>query len=263
MSSYSPGALRRGLPLPGLANQFRRESRSWWTTRRWWVQTLTWTGLVNGLLVMVLWVIPELDALPTESVMSTEESAVQFGGIAAMLASVAAVVIAQGILIDERRLGLLEWMLSKPMSRSALLLAKFTAHAAALLVTVVLIPWVGVWLQLSLARGSPWPVRPWLGAVVLVGLLAVFHLALVIALSATTWSRALVVSIPLAGIIGTDLLITAVPGLLDLVPWTIGRLTGPVLVEGALASLGPVVSAVLLTGVFLVAATWGLRRTEL
>ena len=195
--------------------------------------------------------------------MTTTDSAVQFGGMAVVLASVAAVVAGQGILIDERRLGLLEWMLSKPLSRAALVIAKFAGHSAALLVTVVLVPWIGVWAQLSVAQGSPWPIGPWLSAGLLVGLLAVFHLALVIALSATTWSRALVVALPLAGIIGTDLLIAGVPELLELLPWTVGRLTGPVLVDGVLASAGPVVSAVLLTGVFFPAAVWGLRRTEL
>ena len=154
-------------------------------------------------------------------------------------------------------------MLSKPLSRTALVAAKFTAHLAALLVVVVVIPWVGVWAQLSLALGEPWPLGPTLGAALLVALLVAFNLALVLALSATTWSRALVVALPLAGIFGADLVVAGLPELVDRLPWSVGRLGGAVLADGSLLTTGPVVSAAVLTGLFLVGAAWGLGRTEL
>lgn len=263
--SATPALARRpgGTALAGFANQLRRESGSWWSTRRWWVHALTWTVVVNGLLAVTLWVLPELGVVPEASATTPAETAAQFGGMAVVLGSVAAVVAGQGILIDERRTGVLEWMLSKPLSRSALVAAKFVGHCAALLVTVVLVPWVGVWAQLSLAQGSPWPVGRTLGAALLVGLLVAFNLAFVLVLSATTWSRALVVALPLAGIFGTDLVIAGLPDLVDVLPWNVGRLAGAVLAGGALPSTGPVVSAALLTAVFLAGAAWGLHRTEL
>lgn len=249
--------------LAGIANQVKRESGTWWSTRRWWVQCIVWTGLTNGLLAMMLWVVPELDAVPGVGDMTISDSAIQFAGMAALLSSIGVVVIAQGILIDERRSGVLEWMLSKPLSRPALILAKFAGTAPALVIVLVLMPWLGVLAQLSAASGSLWPVGRWLGAVMLVGLLALFHLALVLALSAMTWSRALVVAVPLAGIIGTDLIAANVPSAFDLLPWSLARLTGPVLVDGTLAATGPIISTAVLTSLCLVTAVWGLLRTEL
>ncbi len=264
MSAPTAAATRSGgSALAGFTNQLRRESGSWWSTRRWWVHALTWTVVVNGLLALTLWVLPRLSLATDVPATTPVETAAQFGGLAAVLGSLAAVVAGQGILIDERRTGVLEWMLSKPLSRTALVAAKFSGHGAALLVTAVLVPWVGVWAQLSIAEGSPWPVGPTVGAALLVGLLVAFNLALVLLLSATTWSRALVVALPLAGIFGTDLVLAALPDLVDVLPWTVGRLAGAVLADGILAGTGPVVSAALLTGLFLAGAGWGLHRTEL
>lgn len=247
----------------GFGNQVRRESGTWWSTRRWWTQIVVWSAITNGLLALMLWVVPQLEALAGGPELTVAKSAAQFAGMAAMLASIGVVVVSQGILIDERRQGVLEWMLSKPLSRGALLSAKFVGHAVAIIAVVVLVPWLGVLAQLSVADGSWWPLGRWLGAVALVGLLAVFHLALVVALSTLTWSRALVVAVPLAGIIGTDLLLAGLPEAIDLLPWSIGRLSGPVLADAVLVSTGPIAVAGALTGVLLVAAGWGLRRTEL
>jgi hypothetical protein len=47
------------------------------------------------------------------------------------------VIVCQGVVIDDRRLGLREWMLSKPFVASALLLAKLGGHASGLLVALL------------------------------------------------------------------------------------------------------------------------------
>ncbi|MCH8562895.1 ABC transporter permease subunit [Nesterenkonia sp. YGD6] len=248
--------------LPGFANQARREAGTWWSTKRWWIQTLVWTGIINGLLAVMLWVVPQLEALVGAEV-TVQASAAQFTGMASMITAIGVVVTSQGILLDEHRVGLLEWMLSKPLSRGALLAAKFVAHALALLVVLVIIPWLGVLIQLSLADGDPWPLDQWLGALGLVCLVAVFHLALVLALSALTWSRAMIVALPLVGIIGTDLFVAFVPESFNVMPWSLGPLAGPVLADGMLISIGPIVSASLLMLVSLGVAAAGIRRKEL
>ncbi|MGC0250668.1 ABC transporter permease [Pseudactinotalea sp. Z1748] len=249
--------------LSGLTNQFRRESGSWWNTRRWWTQALVWSALTNALVVLVLWVLPRLDVAAGTSDMTPTESAVQFAGMAGILVSVGVVVTAQGILLDERRSGVLEWMLSKPLARSALLAAKFLGHALALFVVIVLVPWLGVLAQLSLADGALWPLDQWLGAVALIGCLAVFHLAVVLMLSALTWSRALVVALPLAGILGTDLLVATAPRAFEILPWSLARIAGPVLSDGMLMTIGPLISTAVLTVISLAVASLALKRTEL
>lgn len=249
--------------LQGFANQTRREAGTWWSTARWWVHMVIWTSIVNGLLAVMLWVVPRLENLMGGVEITVEGSAAQFAGMAGMITAIGVVVTSQGILVDEHRVGLLEWMLSKPLSRGALLAAKFVAHALAILAVLVLVPWLGVLAQLSIAHGGLWPLGRWLGGMALVGLLAVFHLALVLALSALTWSRALIVALPLVGIIGTDLVVAFLPGAFGVLPWSLGPLAGPVLAGGILIGPGPILTTAVLTLVCLAAAAVGLRRKEL
>ena len=42
----------------GFANFLRKENGIWWRTRKWWVQSLVWFFILNGLVVLFLWVIP-------------------------------------------------------------------------------------------------------------------------------------------------------------------------------------------------------------
>lgn len=247
----------------GFANQLARESATWWATRRWWVQATGWTVLVNVLLAVMLWVIPDLAATSGAARMSLAESAAQFTGMAAALASIATVVLSQGLLVDERRSGVLEWMLSKPMERTALLAAKLAGHATALVAVLVLAPWLGVLVLLSLADGSLWPVGRWAGATALVAALVIFHLALVLLLSVVTWSRPVILAVPLVGILGADLATAVVPDLMSVLPWSLTRLAGPVLVDGTLGSVGPLLSITVLTVACLLGAAWRFEGEEL
>lgn len=250
--------------LPGFGNQLRRETATWLSTGRWWVQAVTWAILTNVLLAFVLWVVPRLDTgAGVAATIPVGESAAQFAGMAAVMASVGAVILTQGILLDEREHGLLEWMLSKPVSRGALLWSKFVGHTMPLVLAVVVVPWTGVLLQLSLARGSLYPVTQWLGAVGLVALLVVFQLALVLAVSVLTWSRPLVVALPLAALVGTDLLLAGAPGLFPYLPWQVARLSGPVLSDGTLLTVGPLVAVVVAAALCLAVAGRRLSSAEL
>lgn len=42
----------------GFANLLRHENSRWWRTRRWWVQSLIWFVVLNGILVLSLWIVP-------------------------------------------------------------------------------------------------------------------------------------------------------------------------------------------------------------
>lgn len=249
--------------LAGFGNQLRRESGTWWSTRRWWTQAALWTVLLTGLLAAMLWVIPELEGMAGTTTMTTPESAAQFAGMAATLAMVGTVVLSQGLLIDERRSGVLEWMLSKPLDRTALLLAKLVGHGLALLAVVVLVPWLAALGLLTVERGELWPLDRWAGAVALVMLLVLFHLSLVLLVTVLTWSRALVIALPLAGIMGADLVIAAIPSAVGWMPWTVSRLTGSVLADGSLGDPGPVVATAVLTVVALAVSSRAFERQEL
>lgn len=101
----------------GFGNVFARESRRWWSTPRWWVQTLLWTAVLNGLLLAFLWIADQA-ALSGQAV-GVRAVWAQYLPVAVLLSTVGVVVLTQGVMLDERRAGTLEWVLTKPVSRTA------------------------------------------------------------------------------------------------------------------------------------------------
>ena len=45
----------------GFVNLLRKENSLWWGTRKWWVQTLIWLVISNGIIAFLLWGIPLID----------------------------------------------------------------------------------------------------------------------------------------------------------------------------------------------------------
>lgn len=172
-------------------------------------------------------------------------------------------ILTQGVLLDEQRSGLHEWLLSKPLSRPALVLAKFAGHASGLLVALVLAPWAGIYVLLSIAAGQPWPLGRFLGTVALVGLFVLFHLALVLALSALFGSRGAVLAIPLVLLVGADLLVAAAPWAADGLPYLLNRVAAALLATGELTAVGPAVATGVATAVLAAVAVWRFNRQEL
>lgn len=227
----------------GLANQARREASMWWATSRWWRQAVVWSVVLGGLLAAVLWVFPTvLEGVEGSVAPDATEAAGQFTELAAVISAVGVVIMSQGLLLDDQRSGLVEWLLSKPLSRSALVLAKLAGHAGGLLFAVVAVPWVAVYALLSVGAGSAWPPGRFLGTVALIGLFVVFHVALVLALSALARSRGVVLAVPLALLVGSDVIVGLAPWAADGMPWLLGRIAAALLATGTLVAVWPVVA---------------------
>ena len=62
----------------GLANLLYKENRAWWASRRWLVQGLLWTIVVNGTVAINMFV----DGVSTESVAVGIASLFQVGALA-------------------------------------------------------------------------------------------------------------------------------------------------------------------------------------
>ena len=263
----SQDALARSGPLVGMGNLAAREAATWWSTGRWRVQVAVWTVLLAGLLATMLWVFPALMPETQEGAAGlggdARDVAMQYPDLAAVLMAAGVVLLTQGLIIDERRNGVLEWLLSKPLARPALIVAKFVGQAAGLLVVVVVVPWVAVYAVLSVAAGQPWDVADALAATGTLALVVLFHLALVLALSAFTSSRVIVLAVPLAAIVGSDAVVGVVPDAFYVLPWSLGGVASVLLADGALISAWPIVATVGWTALLLVVAAVRLDRAEL
>ena len=251
-------------PFVGMGNLASREAATWWSTGRWRVQILVWTALLAGLLSAMLWLFPALMAGVGEAGSAdVYDTAIQFPDLAAAVMAAGVVLLSQGLVIDERRNGVLEWLLSKPLARPALVMAKFTGQSAGLLVSVVAVPWVGVSVVLSVADGRLWPIGHALGAAAILALVVLFHLALVLALSAFTSSRVIVLAVPLAAIVASDAVVGMVADAFYVLPWSLGAVASVMMAEGVLLSIWPILSAIGWTALALIVASVRLQRAEL
>lgn len=252
----------------GAGNVFRHESRLWWRTNRWWIQAVLWTAILNLILLGMLWVASEANQgnlRLEEPAMGAADVFPQFVGLGMLLSTIGVVVLTQGAMLEERRTGTLEWVLAKPVSRTGMVVAKFAAHALPVLLVFVVLPWTGLYLQLSREIGESWPLGDFLVVVALIALVHLFTVALVLMLGTWTTSRALVIGVP----IGIAILYDSVHLFLDDMagklpfPW---ELTGAATLSAAgesLISLVPVIATVVWIAAAIGVAAWRFQRDEI
>jgi ABC-type transport system involved in multi-copper enzyme maturation permease subunit len=137
------------------------------------------------------------------------------------------------LLIEEKRSGVTEWLLSKPVMRRAYVLAKLAANLAHILLFLVVLPAGLIFGLLSLRGGSLFPPLPFLTAAGIMALHVTFYVALTILLGTAFNSRAPVLGIAFGSLLGGSLIGSFVEPLLYVTPWILPK------VSTALASSHP------------------------
>jgi ABC-2 type transport system permease protein len=277
----------------GFANLWRKENGTWWRTRRWWIQSLIWLVLLNGLLATVLWATwrqpaPAGEARATagesaspaqipEAFMDIIQDKATAGVFVFMLMSgiampIAAVIAGQDVIIAEKQSGTAAWVLSKPVSRPAFILAKLLAHGFAFLAVAIVVQGALAYLQVNLAAGELRLGIGFLGGLGLLYLNLMFYFCLALMLGTLFNSRGPVMGIPLALLLGYQLWLAIWPGLALAMPWALvlNILPGGVPLSVAVA-LGipmpaytaiPVVATTLWCLLFALVSIWRFQREE-
>lgn len=262
MTAITPAVETSGRWMAGFGNVFARESSRWWSTRRWWTQTLLWTGILNALLWVFLWIAEQTAA--TGEPVGVGEVWPQYLPIGVLLSTVGVVVLTQGVMLDERRSGTLEWVLTKPVSRTAFVLAKLAAHGVGVLVVLVVVPWAGLYGQLSAQVDGTWPLGRFLGVGGLVALLLMFTVALTVLLGTVTTSRGVVIGLPIAAVMlydGVHVLARDLAGRLPF-PWETTTSAVELATGAPLPSLIPLVVTAVWIAAVVVGCCWWFEREQ-
>jgi ABC-2 type transport system permease protein len=193
----------------GLDNLLRGEFGSWWKSNTWWVQTLIWVGVINGILAGVLW--------GAEGI-GPQEAAGFYSIFSGLFPTIAVIIILQDAVVGEKESGTASWVLSKPVARTAFILAKLIANTVGVIVTMVVFPGVVAYLQIRLAGAQLAPLNFILGMGVL-ALNLIFFLTLTLMLGTLFAHRGPVIGIPLALAFGQQLLLGVAPFLVEVLPW--------------------------------------------
>ncbi len=252
----------------GFRNMLRKENGDWWQTKSWWTRSLVWTLIMNGILFLLLWIVPIFD--PEDAPVG--EDAIKMGldiffTFFSFAVPIGAMVLVQGAIISEKDSGTAAWTMSKPVSRGAFILSKLVAHSAGLLVTVFLLQSVIFYIQIWLKAG-PISILPFAIALLLAALHVLFYLTLGLMLGAFFSTRGPIIGISLGLLLGQLIFTSMIEGLLPWLPLiepkTVGDLTGMVARGNALPAEWPlpIILTALYTLLFIALAIWRFNREE-
>ena len=198
--------------LRGLDNVLDAELGRWFRTRKWWVQTLVWAGLINGILVLMV---------AGEEGADSGDLAMAFTVLLSVFAAIGVCILMQGSIVGEKQTGTAAWILSKPVSRSAFVLAKLVANTAGIALTIVLVQGLLAYLIILAATGTALPPLGFLGGLGVEFVHFLFYLTLTLMLGAVFRRRGPVIAIPLVLLFAQELLLGVFPALARVLPWTL------------------------------------------
>ena len=247
----------------GLDNLLDAELGRWFRAKKWWIQIVVWAALVNLLLFFI--VLSEADR-------GSAELAMLFAVLLSTFATFGVCILMQGVIVGEKQSGTAAWILSKPVSRPAFVLAKLVGNTVGIAVTIVLAQGLIAYLIIVYATGTALPPLGFLAGLGVLLLHLVFYITFTLMLGAVSSRRGPVIAIPLVFLFAQQVLLGIFPVLAHLLPWT---LTVP-----PDDSVYPSVAAALMTGseplsyvplattlgaavLFVAVALWFFERQEL
>jgi ABC-2 type transport system permease protein len=236
--------------------------RQWWGTRKWLVHLLLWLIVLNGLILLV----GLTEGQETNNPVPIYETLIQvFFQVGVFATAIGVVTTAQGAIVREKQLGTAAWIMSKPVSRSAFVLAKFVAYAVSFVSLATLVPSAIFYGESLLLAGHPPELAPFLAGVGIMVVHTLFYLALTLLLGTLFDTRG-----PIGGIAMGLLFVGFLPPSLVpqaamlALPWTLKDSAVGLVLGSALPAVWiiPVVATLLWSTLFLGAALWRFGREE-
>ena len=150
----------------GLKNLLTRENKKWWATSRWWIQLLVWGLITNGILFLLMFLVPfiiaNFEGVNPAALNELPNGTVIFFSMAGIAMPIGVVILLQGSIISEREMGTAEWILSKPVSRTAFILSKLIANAFGILIIYVILQSLIAFSLITLKDGATPPLTAFL-----------------------------------------------------------------------------------------------------
>ena len=183
-------------PLPGFGGLVRKEFTEWRRGRRTWMVLLV-TAAFMILAALNSWL--QANVRPADPSQGVQDPIVDptmnlVGVVSSQIFAVAAIFAVMSLIVAERESGTLAWTASKPVSRSAIWLAKFAVSAVVLWVAAGLIP-LAATVALVLALYGPLPLLPIVTMAIGMGLAIALYVAVALATSTVITSQAAVAAI--------------------------------------------------------------------
>jgi ABC-2 type transport system permease protein len=245
---------------------FKKEIGEWLEARRWLVQTVLWLVVLNGFLAMVLFVLPNIvtpeGGVPIEN--PVREGLIGFFGIGGLALSIGIIIVTQNEIIGEKQSGTAEWVLSKPVARSAFFLAKLLANAIGMFVIMIGLQSLIAYAQVTLMEPGAISPLDFLAGMGMLALQVFFYLSLTLMMGVVAENREMVLGVSLGTLLIGLVARNFVGKLTLLTPWLLSDLAGPVAFSEPLTPEMwlPIISTAVLSLVFIAVALWRFERHE-
>jgi ABC-type transport system involved in multi-copper enzyme maturation permease subunit len=217
----------------GFANLFGKENRAWWGTRRWLVQTVVWAIVVNGMLAAVMFGLPvllQVDPAAAAAFDPVAEGIKVLFQLGMTAIALGAILIAHDQILGERQSGVTEWILSKPVSRTAYILSKMSADAIGVVVILVAVQAAIAYGLIAVANGGRLPLAPFLAAAGGMALHTLFYVGLTLMLGVLANNRGVLLGVPMAVALGGMFFSTFLGKAVLFTPWSLGAVVLPAIV---------------------------------
>jgi ABC-2 type transport system permease protein len=245
--------------LGGFGNLLRKELGQWWGTRAWWVQIIIWLLLLNGVSLLVTLT----ETRPAAEVL--QEVVFTFLPLSVGAVAIGTLIATQGAIVGEKELGTAAWVLSKPASRSAFVLAKVAAYVVGFWISAILIPSALFLLTTWYLVDAPLALLPFLMGAAMVALTQLFYLTLSLMLGTFSSTRGPIAAIGIAFVLTGLLLKGMIPMVVLMVtPWLLPDLSGALAMQLPLPPnwYVPLIATAVWTVLFTALALWRFNREE-
>jgi len=248
--------------LSGLENMLRQENGRWWNTRKWLVQSVIWALLLNGLHAMVLYL---ENTNPTELGLPVE-SVVMFYALMGGMTPFGVMILTQGAIVEEKKSGTAEWVLSSPLSRESFVLSKLIVNFLWIFGVLVLLQGAVFELVLTAFGMGIVPVVDLTKGLVFHGFHLLYWLTLSLMLGSFFKGRGPVMGIPILLLAFQDLIAQLgalyIPGIELVLPKRIEEIASQVTLGGPISSTIPIIAIGLQIVLFTFVAFWRFKREE-
>lgn len=248
----------------GFANLLRKELGLWWATRRWWKTALLWLLILNGMVAMVV-LAAKSEPAAAEGQGFLQLALSVFFQMGAMGTAIAGTIMTQDAIIGEKQLGTAAWILSKPVSRQAFVLAKALAHAVGMISLSLVVPALVLLPEVQYLTGSMPSLLLYAGGVGMLALHLLFYQAMALMLGTLFQARGGVIGIGLGFLFAGQAASSFARWTQYVTPWLLGNLSGAYVAGAPVPAWtpAPVVATAVMVPVFLAIALWRFNREEL
>jgi ABC-2 type transport system permease protein len=247
----------------GLGNLFRNENSLHWGKNRWILSALIWLVILNGFVFLVAYGEAQSgNSTPAEIAAEGIAIFMTFGTIATAVGVVTGV---QSVIIREKQLGTAAWVLSKPVSRSAFVLAKMLSYSLTYLALPLILTSLVFYGQSQLLWGQTPALSLFVSGWLVMALNMLFYVLFTLMLGTLFNGRAPVSAIGLGFLFGGQIFPNFLPPLVTLLfPWKLSELA-PAFVLGQPLPTGwpiPIIATAIWIIVFVAIALWRFGREE-